>query len=231
MAVVWHLTKEFTAMEIRDLRKGVFDYLREYEIVAVASIELTCGKNGRPNNTVHFHFLTDDKRSIKEIRKLFNTACERQGLVRRSDFWISCQTLHDADKYFDYFTKRNCDDVILFSKGTGLQKFYQVGKWFKEGKGKIWAKIKAYWRGRNSNDSNGVDGKETQELIHAVCDPGVDNDWVINPVSEIQRQYLALPEDVLAEMDCYQLREYFDRMAALRLREISTLGVNHAEEP
>ena len=151
MSVIWHLTKVFSSEEIKSLRTKVFRYLKEHGIVAVASIELTCGKDGRPNNTVHFHFLTDDQRSIKEIRQLFNTACEQQGLVRRKDFWISCQTLPDADRYFDYFTKRNCDDVILFSKGTGLQKFYQIGKWFKGGKGKIWKEIRAYMRGRDWN--------------------------------------------------------------------------------
>jgi len=66
---------------------------------------------------------------------------------------------------------------VLFSKGTGLQKFYQIGKWFKEGKGKIWKEIRAYMREKNGGDSDGVDGKNQREPIYAVYDPGVDEEW------------------------------------------------------
>jgi hypothetical protein len=120
--------------------------LKEHDIEAVANIELTRGKDGAPNNTVHFHVLMDDQRSEQELHDLFNTACERGGL-NREDFRIDYRPLWNGDWYFRYFTKYGYSDrVILFRQGTGIQKFYQIGKWFTKSKRQIWEDIKAYMR-------------------------------------------------------------------------------------
>ena len=138
IAMTLHFLKVFSVQEIKTYRTKIFRYLKEHGIEAVAAIELTKDVYGNPNNTVHFHILTDDKRSQKELRKLFNDARERRGLIRGQDFRVDYKKLYDPDWYFDYFTKRNCRDVILFKIGTGLYKFYQIGKWFKKSQSKLW---------------------------------------------------------------------------------------------
>jgi len=130
--------------------------LTDNSLEAVANIELTREGNGRPNNSVHFHVLTDTQRSESELRKLFETACERQGLVKGKDFWITYRVLYDGYEYFDYFTKygKHSREVILFVKGTGLDKFYQIGKWFGKSKKGIW---KEYIRERYGTDPDKID--------------------------------------------------------------------------
>ena len=138
IAITLHFLKVFSIQEIKFYRTKIFRYLKEHGIEAVVSIELTKDVYGHPNNTVHFHILTDDQRSQKELRKLFNDACERRGLIRGQDFRIDYKKLYDPDWYFDYFTKRNCRGITLFQTGTGLYKFYQIGKWFKTSQIKLW---------------------------------------------------------------------------------------------
>jgi len=157
IAVVWHLLRVLTAKEIIELRKNVFCYLKKHGIVATVSIELTKGANGKPNNKVHFHFFVDDQRSKDDIRELFNMACEHQGLVRGEDFRIDCYSRAYDDWCFHYYAKygkKYVDDIILFKKGTGIRKFYEIGKWFKKdrGKGKIWEEIKAFMREKGKGD-------------------------------------------------------------------------------
>jgi hypothetical protein len=83
--------------------------------------------------------LTDDLRCESELRSLLETACERQYLIKSKDFWITYRELDAGYGYFDYFTKYGYSDkVILFRKDTGLQKFYQIGKWFEKSKKQIW---------------------------------------------------------------------------------------------
>jgi hypothetical protein len=94
--IIWHLYLELSVKDIIKLRTKVFRYLEVHGIEAVVCIELTRGKDGRPNNTAHFHFLIDDPRSEHKIRELFNTAYERNGLVRGIDFRIDYQHLYDG---------------------------------------------------------------------------------------------------------------------------------------
>jgi len=168
--IVWHLLREFTKDEIRELRTKVFRSLRRWGITAVAIIEPTRGKDGRPNNTIHFHILTDDPRGEKELRELANKACRNAGLVRKGkgndndnddgvddpedEFRIDVRELWDACKYYRYATKYNHQDkVILFKHGTkenpAIQKMYEIGNWFVDEDGvpistdAIWDKIRA----------------------------------------------------------------------------------------
>ena len=103
--MVWHLTEVFSAKEIQSIRKRVFRYLKDNGLEAVATIELTIGDDNKPNNTVHFHILTDDQRSEKEHRELLETACWNCGLDKNKDYWISYKKLDDGNRYFEYFTK------------------------------------------------------------------------------------------------------------------------------
>lgn len=167
--IVWHLLIVLTSKEIKKLRTKIFRYLKDHGIVAVVAIELTRGKNGEPNNTVHFHILTDDPRSEEELEKLLIKACERKsvGLDEGEDFIVGFRELTRPETCFDYFTKRNRTDkdwcklnkkkrVILFEKGTGLQKFYEIGKWYKKKESELWEDFKDICFGKNR------DGKKSK---------------------------------------------------------------------
>ena len=144
--IILHLLEVFTAKDINAFRKKVFRYLKDHRVQAVASIELTRGQYGTPNNKVHFHCITDNQCSEHELRDLFNTACLRAGL-NSEDFRVDYRPLWNGYLYFNYFTKyRYPEKVILFRKDMGLQKFYQIGKWFTKSKKQIWDEIKAYMK-------------------------------------------------------------------------------------
>ena len=158
--IVWHLLIVLSADEINALRLKVFRYLKDHGLEGVATIELTKGKNGRANNCIHFHCLTDDPRNEVEIRALFNRACERDGFVKGQDFRIDYRNLYDGEAYFSYFTKsgeQHTDEVILFQprlleSGRTLQKFYQIGNWFGKSKKEIWNDIKKYLASKDGTD-------------------------------------------------------------------------------
>jgi hypothetical protein len=141
--LVIHLFHKYTAEdkeELNLLRKKIFRYLKEHGIEAVANIELTKGNYDEPNGRVHFHVLTDNDRSEKELRKLFNEACSRQGLVGDNDYRIDYKELWNGHEYYKYFTKwgeKYRNEVILFQNGLRVQKFYEIGKWFNKSKTEI----------------------------------------------------------------------------------------------
>ena len=164
--IVIHFLKEFTVEDIKKHLIKIFRILRRNGLQAVVCIELTrtIPKIGRPNNTVHFHVLTDDKgsghQSEEELRDLFKTACIDSGLGEK-DFCINYKTITDGYWYFDYFTKfdrksknekykktdndrdRSWRTVLLFEKNLGLHKFYIIGKWYRISKKDLWEEIKA----------------------------------------------------------------------------------------
>ena len=153
--IVLHFLEVFSAKNISAYRAKIFRVLVDNGLEAVTNIELTRGKNGKPNNTVHFHILTNDPRSQSDLRRLFETACERQGLIKDKDFWISYQELDDGCGYLSYFTKYGfSDEVILFRKDTGLQKFCVIGRWFRMNKKQIW---KEYIRERYGTDLDKIE--------------------------------------------------------------------------
>lgn len=164
-----------------------FRVLRDNGIEAVVVIELTRGKDGKPNGRVHFHILTDDPRSEDELRELFNGACERQGLVRDTDriawhadhlvwdedylvgnndadFRVDYRDLWDGYRYFAYFTKCGYEDkVILFQKDLRMQKFYYLGWGFETGeKKRLWKEFLAEKYGRNFSE------KEENKVVDEV---------------------------------------------------------------
>jgi hypothetical protein len=139
--LTWHLLNVHTVEEISDIRSHVFGYLQSHGIEAVAAIELTRDAKGFPNNTVHFHLITDSERSEEEIAELMIKACRQKGL-RKQDIRVDRRQLWDGYKYFNYFTKYGYENkVILFQKGLYVQKFYQIGKWYRTTKKELWAEI------------------------------------------------------------------------------------------
>jgi len=135
---IWHLLVPYEREDLKFYRDKVFRYLREHGIIATANIEITRDKNNMPSDCVHFHVLTKDKRSEKELRDLFNTACVNSGLGQK-EFRIDLRQLSDGLSYFSYFVKYKNDKVILFQKGTGIRKFYTIGKWYKKSKKELWS--------------------------------------------------------------------------------------------
>jgi hypothetical protein len=139
--LTWHLLNVHSVQEISDIRSHVFGYLQSHGIEAVAAIELTRDGKGNPNNTVHFHILTDSKRNEKEIAELIMKGCRQKGL-RKKDYHVDRRELWNGYKYFNYFTKYGYEHkVILFQKGLYVQKFYQIGKWYRKTKKELWAEI------------------------------------------------------------------------------------------
>ena len=164
--IVIHLFRRYTAEKKKDLdklRTKIFSVLsnKTNQLDAVANIEVTEG-SGTRGTVVHFHVLTDDPRSERELRAMFNKACEDQGLTRESDcpgwdddllmgyadadFRIDYRVLWNGYKYFRYFTKWGVkwrNSVILFQKGLRMQKFYEIGNWFSRKKTEIRKEILA----------------------------------------------------------------------------------------
>lgn len=142
--VVIHFLKVLQIEEIRKRWAKISRYLREHGIEAFAVVEPTRCRlvAGLPYDRVHFHILTDDSRGENELRKLFNEACERSGMCRgRGNRLVRCEDFrvdykeNPASICFDYYLKygeKYKDRAVLFVKGLRLQKFYTIGKWFKD---------------------------------------------------------------------------------------------------
>ena len=113
--IIIHFQTELSVEDIIKHRKKIFQVLRKAGLQAVVAIELTNGKNGKPNNTVHFHVLTDDVRSGNKLRALLNKACEDSGLNKK-DYRVDYGTVADGIWYFDYFTKFDRKRKDLFAK-------------------------------------------------------------------------------------------------------------------
>ena len=201
--IVIHFLTELPAKDIQSHRTKIFRYLKEHGIEAVASVELTKGADDKPNNCVHFHVLTDTKGSKARIRKLFNTACKRSGLVWKNDFRVSCRKLNNGFRYFRYFTKYGYQRrVILFRKGTGIQKFYQVGKWFHKNKGLIWEDVKAWLQKKHGTDieksstPDCIDNPNENDNEHT--DPPY-NDLVVPTGENVWTMWCKYPDDTFEE--------------------------------
>ena len=190
---VLHFLKELLPEDIRERRRRIFRYLKEHGLEAVANIELTKDLDGTPNNCVHFTLITDDPRSETEIRTLFETACWNCGLIKDIDFCITYEKLTYGYWRFNYFTKYGVKyfyEVILFEPGTGLDKFYTIGKWFRKPQKQIWEDIKAFMAAKdvsNPDDpdsNNNVDISE-DELPSEAIENNTPNSVVIEPSVEI----------------------------------------------
>ena len=166
MEIRLNLLKFFLPEKIKELRTKMHRTLQRKNFQGVENIELTT-RHAKSNNRVHFHILTDDSRSEEELKELFISACERCGLALDEDFQIKARRLWNGKKYFAYFTKYGKkwkDRVILFKRKTGLQKFCQIGKWFKKTKKQIWKEVRAFMKARADAKKNATgEGGNEQE--------------------------------------------------------------------
>ena len=133
----------------------------------VAFAEVTTRRK-KPIGRVHFHFLIEDERSIKELKQFFVMACERAGLVENEDFQVRPRNkpLWNGKQYFDYVLKcgRNSKEkAILFRKvrrakngkktgkknktATRVQKIF-YSDWFKKTIKQIRKEIRAFMKAR-----------------------------------------------------------------------------------
>jgi len=92
--IVLGFLQEYSLDDIRTNYAEIRKDLYAHGIEAVVSIELSRDDKRKPNNRVHFHFLTDDPRTKDELKVLFNMACQRAGLVRGQDFRILIYPLY-----------------------------------------------------------------------------------------------------------------------------------------
>jgi len=152
--ILWKLLRVLTPKEIRELRNGVFRYLRDKGLEAITNIELTRDPYGNKTSRVHLHILTDDTRTNVELENLVIKPCKRRGLVEDEGYTVSCNEIPKPETIFDYFTKHTRTDkdecermgwkrVILFEPKLGLHKFREIkrGTWFREKMEALWKKF------------------------------------------------------------------------------------------
>jgi hypothetical protein len=160
--ITWHILIFLDIPELKSIRDKVFDYLRKAGINAVACIEPTRDGFGNPNDTVHFHILTDDERGIDYLKDLTRTACLAAGLqdkavshAAKNEFDVECRELWDYDGYIKYFTKVDMPEKVhLFIQGSRVQRFYTIGDWYIDDdgntkqKGESWQEVKRETRAK-----------------------------------------------------------------------------------
>ena len=255
--LVLHFLTVLPAEDINELRKKIFRVLSDKGLDAVANIEATRGEDGTPNNTVHFHIITDDQHCEEELRKILETACNRQGLVKNEDFCITYKLLPDGCNYFYYFTKygeKYFNEVILFQPGLlkskasekrrTFQKFYVLGQWFQKdrGKGKIWDEIKAFMKAKYGTDPDMTDCKDEQVAINDIYIPGLENPTVYpNECPDRQNKpsntkptsspiTIKLPQEHKRTLDGSRIPDCHDRLSDGNYHPVSRTGRDRRRE-
>jgi hypothetical protein len=201
----------YSTKEIREYRKKIFRVLTDNGLEAVANIELTRGEDWEPNNCVHFHLITDDPRSEEELRLLLEMACERQGLVKDTDFCITYQKLYDGYWRFSYFTKfgkKYFYSVILFEKNLGLDKFYEIGKWFHKPQVQIWEDIITFMREKNGSDIEKTGNPDDPDNSDDIDLPSTDGEL---SCESLQENYIDLSADDIPTTTSIDFIRYFMR--------------------
>jgi hypothetical protein len=115
---------------------------------------------------------------------LFNTACERQGLVRGEDYRVDYRPLPNGRTGLAYFTKYGCShEVILFQTGFLIRKFYVIGEWLRTSKKQLWQECIQRWYGKPS-DPVSISEFNVPDAIYTteVFDPAV---WFMSQQSSM----------------------------------------------
>ena len=172
--VVIGFLKEKTPAEIMEYRTKISRYLNRHKVEAAVGLELTKGEDGLANNCVHLHNIIDDTRHKNVITGLFDKACLSSGL-KSGEYKITYRQLWDGYKYLEYFVKygKHGKDNILFQSGTGLQRFYTIGKWFTKSKKVLWEEIIEVMREKYGTDPDSLDCENN--LVDDVVS-GIDNE-------------------------------------------------------
>ena len=135
--------------------------LKRAGITFAATIELTLGVDGKPDNTVHYHFFIYSTLEGKKLKEAMQAVCLNSGLgVYGSDFDLI--HLHNGIPDYGrnkirYFTKYGYPHKVhLFVKGLRIKKFYYSSDWFVEPDGttttraKILKRLKAEYKQKKS---------------------------------------------------------------------------------
>ena len=114
--------------------------LKQAGIIYAAVIELTDGSDGKPNGTVHYHFLIETSLDRKTLKDVMKTICLKSKLgIYGLEFDLIFPNggiTNWGPSKINYFTKFNYPDKVrLFRVGLRLKKFYYSSDWFIEADG------------------------------------------------------------------------------------------------
>lgn len=145
--IVLHMLKKIDVVTIKLNWKKLRKRLNKAGIEFAAAIEITRGKDRKPSNRIHYHFLIDSPMDRDELKQAIKTACIKSGIgAYQVDFTLNCPSQADivwGITKIHYFTKFNKPEkVILFKKGFRIQKFYYSRNWFIEPDGTPTTKTK-----------------------------------------------------------------------------------------
>ena len=109
--------------------------LKQAEVTYAAVIELTDGSNGKPNNTIHYHFLIDTNLDSRILKDLMTAICLKSKLgVYGLEFDLIYPNAGITDwgsNKINYFTKFGYSNKVhLFRVGLRVKKFYYSTNWF-----------------------------------------------------------------------------------------------------
>ena len=121
--------------------------MKRAKITFAATVEFTDGKNGRPSNCLHYHFLIDSTMSREELKETMKTICLSSSIgTYRQDFDLIFPNAGIKDwgtRKIHYFTKyKLTGKVYLFKTGLRLKKFYYSSDWFLEAEGTVTTRAK-----------------------------------------------------------------------------------------
>ena len=109
--IVLRYHKMYSILEIRNNWKRLRLKLNKVKIIFAASIELTDGVDGSPNNCIHYHLLIDSKLPRQELMEMMKTICEKSKIgVYGQDFDLLFPNkgiTNWGNNKIHYFTKYN----------------------------------------------------------------------------------------------------------------------------
>ena len=212
--IVLHYLTEISVKELRERWKKIQRVLSRLGIEFLASLELTLGKNKKPNNTVHYHFLVDHPMSRDELKDMFKCICLCLGLGEK-DFSLNFPNkgIYDFGKRkIKYFVKDgHHDKVVLFTTGLRLQKFYHSKNWFLDENGNPTTKAKIYARILNKHIEKKKEPQSNRYFSHN--NTSVNNDEPANTGAWDDMHFEDIP--ILSEdhEDVAWSREYDDALS------------------
>ena len=116
--IVLRYLVEFDIESIRAIWRRIGTNLRKEGLTYTASVELTNGKDGRPNNCVHYHILFDTTLCLGELREKIKAVCLKSGLCDKEFSLIGQDIMDWGDEKIGYFTKNSrWETVNMFEKG------------------------------------------------------------------------------------------------------------------
>ena len=133
----------FTVLSVATIKKNwkrLQHNLKQAGITYAASIELTDGKDGQPNNCVHYHFIIDTNLDRETLKEKMKAVCMKSKLGvygKEFDLIFPNEGITNWGQWkIHYFTKYNhTNKVHLFKTGLHIKKFYYSSNWFIDANG------------------------------------------------------------------------------------------------